>query len=158
MAGLQISYEVKGMAELVGKLQGGSGLIAAPLRTALTRSALLVQGEAQKLVPVDTGNLRRTITHRVDSAPIPTFAIIGTNAPYAIYVHEGRRPGKMPPVQALLGWARRHGVNPYVLARAIGRRGIRGRPFLRNALQRMRGQIDGALRTAARQIEANWRR
>lgn len=159
MAGVQITYEVKGLAEILAKTSAPASLIGPPLRKGLTTSALLVQGEAQRLVPVDTGNLRRTITHRVDGAAIPTFALVGTNAPYAIVVHEGRRAGAaMPPVQALLGWARRHGgLNPFLVARAIKRKGIKGRPFLKNAMGAMRGQVDAALGKAAKEIEAAWK-
>lgn len=153
---MRITYEVTGLESLLQKAGASSALIGPALRRGLTRSALLVEGEAKRLVPVDTGNLRRTITHRVDSAPIPTFAQIGTNAPYALYVHEGRKAGKQPPVAALLGWARRHKANPYLVARAIGRRGVKGRPFLKNALTAVRGQIDSALQQAAREIEARW--
>lgn len=161
MAGVQITYEVNGLAEILAKTNAPASLIGPPLRKGLTTSALLVQGEAQRLVPVDTGNLRRTITHTVDGAAIPTFALVGTNAPYALVVHEGRGAGKAPPpVQALLGWARRHGIpsnRVYLVARAIGRKGIKGRPFLKNAMARVRGQVDGALSRAAKEIEAAWK-
>lgn len=159
MAGREISYRVDGLAEIVEKLQGEGGgrLFAAPLRRGLTTSALLVQGEAQRLVPVDTGNLRRTITHRVDGAAIPTFAIIGTNAPYAQAVHDGRKRGSMPPIQALLGWARRHGIPAFLAARAIGRKGTRARPFLTDAMAAMRGKVDQALAAAAHEIEQTWK-
>lgn len=161
MAGVQFTYEVRGLAELIQKTSAPATLIGPPIRKGLTTSALLVQAEAQRLVPVDTGNLRRTITHRVDSAAIPTFAMVGTNAPYALAVHDGRGAGKAPPpVQALLGWSRRHGIprnRVYLIARSIGRKGIRGRPFLMNALRAVRGQVDGALNRAAREIEAAWK-
>lgn len=160
MAGTEITYEVKGLAELIAKCSAET-LIGPPLRKGLTASALLVQGEAQRLVPVDTGNLRRTITHRVDSTTVPLFAQIGTNAPYAEAVHEGRKAGKAPPIQALLGWARRHGIarsRVYLIARAIGRKGVKGRPFLRDALTKTRSQIDGVLATAAKEIESAWGR
>ena len=53
-------------------------------------------------------------------------------------VEEGRRPGgRPPPPQTLVGWIRRHGldVSPFVLARAIGRRGIPAKPFMAPALR-----------------------
>ncbi len=153
---VEISVQFSGFQEALRKIDGNT-LLAAPLRRALTQSALLVEGNAKRLVPVDTGNLRRSITYRVDSRPIPLFAEIGTNAPYAVFVHEGRKAGKMPPTSALLGWARRHGRNPFAVARSIGRRGIRGKPFLRNALTQARGQIQAFLSDAAREIEAAWK-
>jgi len=35
----------------------------------------------------------------------------------------GRGPGKMPPVRKLRKWAREKGINPYLVARAIGEEG-----------------------------------
>lgn len=52
---------------------------------------------------------------------------------HAKYVEEGRRPGRPPPVRALMGWAQRKLGDArlaYPVARAIGRRGIRPRPVL----------------------------
>lgn len=45
--------------------------------------------------------------------------------PYSLYAERGRSPGKMPPVKALEGWARRRGINPYLVARKIGDEGTR---------------------------------
>lgn len=157
---VHLTYTVKGLEEIVRNLANTAELIGPPLRTALTKSALLVEGQAKRLVPVDTGNLRRTITHRVDRAPVPLFAEVGTNASYARTVHDGRRAGAAPPpTSALAGWASRHGIpsnRVYLVARAIGRKGIRKRPFLQVALNSLRAEIDGILGEAARDIEARW--
>lgn len=57
---------------------------------------------------------------------------------YAGYIEYGRKPGTQPPVQSLVEWCRRHSMNgkEYVLARKIGRKGIKPRPFT-EPLQRM---------------------
>lgn len=57
---------------------------------------------------------------------------------YAGYIEYGRKPGKPPPVQSLVEWCRRHSMEgkEYVLARKIGRKGIKPRPFT-EPLQRM---------------------
>ena len=54
-------------------------------RLALTEAALIVESAAKPLVPVDTGNLKGSITHRVDGDE----AKIGTNVEYAPYVEYG---------------------------------------------------------------------
>ena len=59
---------------------------AACLR-ALERCGLQAEGYAKDLVPVDTGNLRNSITHRVDDAEPAVY--IGTNNEYAAYVELG---------------------------------------------------------------------
>lgn len=54
---------------------------------ALERCGMQAEGYAKDLCPVDTGNLRNRITHRVkDSEPA---AYIGTNVEYAPYVEFG---------------------------------------------------------------------
>lgn len=52
---------------------------------ALTASALVVEGTAKNLAPVDTGNLRNSITHEVEGPE----ARVGTNISYAIYQELG---------------------------------------------------------------------
>jgi len=52
------------------------------INKALTASALVVEGTAKNLAPVDTGNLRNSITHEVES----NEARVGTNVEYAVDV------------------------------------------------------------------------
>ena len=64
---------------------------------ALEKCGLTAEGYAKKLCPVDTGNLRNSITHTVDEEE--PAAYIGSNVEYASYVclgtgkyAEGGRP------------------------------------------------------------------
>jgi hypothetical protein len=52
----------------------------------------------------------------------------------------GTRPF-WPPLSALTVWARRHGTSAFVVARAIARRGIRGRHYLQGAFDAKRGEV-----------------
>lgn len=54
---------------------------------ALERCGEQAEGYAKDLVPVDTGNLRNSISHKVDEAE--PAADIGTNSEYAAYVEFG---------------------------------------------------------------------
>jgi HK97 gp10 family phage protein len=47
----------------------------------------MVEAEAKRLCPVDTGRLRASITNQVN--PIDSSVIIGTNVKYAPYVEYG---------------------------------------------------------------------
>jgi len=54
------------------------------------------------------GKLRRAVTTKYypDRMQIDVF-VESKIAPYALYVHEGREPGKMPPVSIIEEWARK---------------------------------------------------
>ena len=58
--------------------------IKAALLRGLETCGLVAEGYAKKLAPVDTGNLRNSITHEVDDGE--PAAYIGTNVEYAPYV------------------------------------------------------------------------
>ena len=58
--------------------------IKAALLRGLETCGLVAEGYAKKLAPVDTGNLRNSITHDVDDGE--PAAYIGTNVEYAPYV------------------------------------------------------------------------
>lgn len=67
--------------------------IRAAYARALERIGMQAEGYAQDLCPVDTGNLRNSITHTTDG----TAAYIGTNVEYAPYVELGtRRAAEQP--------------------------------------------------------------
>ena len=55
------------------------------IEIALEKCGLIAEGYAKKLCPVDTGNLRNSISHAVSD----NVAYIGTNVEYAAYVEMG---------------------------------------------------------------------
>lgn len=59
---------------------------AAMLR-ALEKCGLTAERYAKELCPVDTGNLRNSITHMVDESE--PAAYVGTNSEYGVYVELG---------------------------------------------------------------------
>lgn len=59
---------------------------AAALR-ALEKCGLTAEGYAKKLCPVDTGNLRNSISHSVSDEEMAAY--VGTNSEYGIYVEMG---------------------------------------------------------------------
>ena len=64
-----------------------SAAIKAALLRGLEKCGLVAEGYAKKLCPVDTGNLRNSITHVIDEDE--PAAYIGTNNEYAPYVELG---------------------------------------------------------------------
>ena len=103
-----------------------SGAIHAALLRGLEKCGLVAEGYAKKLCPVDTGNLRNSITHVVDEQE--PAAIIGTNNEYAAYVELGTG------IYAEGGGGR---PTPWVYQDAKGNwhytRGNKAKPFLKPA-------------------------
>lgn len=56
---------------------------------ALEEIGLTAEGYAKRACPVDTGNLRNSITHAVESGEDAVY--VGTNVEYAPYVEMGTR-------------------------------------------------------------------
>lgn len=89
----------------------------------------------------DRGEVKRSIDTRAPEASgdVIEGAIVAT-APHALYVHEGRSPGKRPPISAILPWVERKlGLAgsearsvAFLVARKVGRRGVSATPFLRD--------------------------
>ena len=73
------------------EINDNSEEIANDIKSALLRGletcGLVAEGYAKKLAPVDTGNLRNSITHDVDD--VEPAAYIGTNVEYAPYQELG---------------------------------------------------------------------
>lgn len=103
-----------------------SAAIKAALLRGLEKCGLVAEGYAKKLCPVDTGNLRNSITHVVDEQE--PAAIIGTDNEYAAYVELGTG------IYAEGGGGR---PTPWVYQDAKGNwhymRGNKAQPFLKPA-------------------------
>lgn len=70
------------------EVQDHSAEVSAKIKAALPRGlekcGLVAEGYAKKLCPVDTGNLRNSITHMIDEGGDAVY--IGTNSEYGAYV------------------------------------------------------------------------
>ena len=69
--------------------------IESAIGVALEKIGLLAEGYAQMKCPVDTGNLRASITHEVDAGGKAVY--IGTNVEYGPYVELGTSKQKAQP-------------------------------------------------------------
>lgn len=89
----------------------------------------------------------------------PALGRVYSNLLPAKFADGGRRPGaKLPPVDFVERWANARGIDasPFAIARAIARRGIRGRFFMRAGRRAVREAAPALLRTAAERIAARW--
>jgi HK97 gp10 family phage protein len=127
---------------------GTAAQIAAQLRNivtnrtlteAMTRSVLIVEGNAKREAPVKTGNLRRTITSKVEQGG--KRGRVGTNAPYARAVHDGSRPHiiRAKRAKAMMWPGAAHPV------RSVKHPGNKPNPFITRAADTSRGPVEREL-------------
>lgn len=122
----------------------------------LTSLALIGERTARIEAPKDTSAGARSIVSEVQ----PMMAMVYTPLAYMRVMNDGRAPGaRMPPPDALAGWAQRHGFTGslFVLARSIGRRGIKGVHFMEKARDAVVAAMPAEIEKAARKVVEQWR-
>lgn len=109
------------MADGVSVTRDNTGQVAdgidSAIGAALEEIGLLAENYAARKCPVDTGNLRGSITHEVDAGDNAVY--IGTNVEYAPYVELGTSRQRAQPF--LVPAASGHGAQyRQVLKKALG--------------------------------------
>ena len=109
------------MADGVSVIRDNTGQVVdgidSAIGAALEKIGLLAENYAERKCPVDTGNLRGSIAHEVDTADNAVY--IGTNVEYAPYVELGTSRQEAQPF--LRPAASEHGEQyRQVLKKALG--------------------------------------
>ena len=157
-----LRIEIRGLEDMQRKLKGGGRLLSRPMRRGLERIGGAGELIAKREVPVDTGDTRRFLTHQVDKKNPPEFVRIGSDKEVARFVHgdfdetKSRSRPHFPPIKALEGWARRHGIPVFALQRAIGRRGTPFHPFLPRTMGKLQGIVRSTMSKVASDVERLW--
>lgn len=83
-----IALKIEGLKELVDKYGSAKpDALQAGLRRGIVLASVYAQGEARRIVPVDTGHLRRNIWYRTENDGFR--GVIGSNVEYARAVELG---------------------------------------------------------------------
>lgn len=127
--------------EMDRRLAAYSGRLEGELRNAMTAGLLILEADQRRHVAQDTRQLMGSISHQVHGMGLALTGEVGPTKRYGLFVERGRRPGRYPPIAAIAGWARRHGIPPFLVARAIARKGTRAQPFVQPSLDRNRDRI-----------------
>lgn len=147
MASKPVTVKIEGMNELQKAFAKSPQIVKESIDPAIRKAILTIQARAIPHIPTDSGFLR--------NSNMPFFSSLkGTlenRSPYAIFVHEGTRP-HFPPIHAIERWADRHGINPFVVARAISRKGTKGIPFYDMAIKESQPIIDSIFGSALKTI------
>ena len=154
-----VAVEITGLTELKVSLRQLRKFT--PMRMdVLEPAARLGQSVAKGAAP-SSGlryNVQRDISRRVTARQARVF----THDYRARFIEHGRREGaKLPPINNddFRYWGETHDVprsRLYLIARAIARRGIKGRFFMRAGREAVRQALPGFLATCARHLEAIW--
>lgn len=79
-------FKVKLDKEAINRLVGGPDI-----EKALQIVGQVGEGSAKTHAPVDTGNLRRSITHEIGRRDLQRYVRVGTNVEYAVFQELGTR-------------------------------------------------------------------
>ena len=118
--------------------------VASALKAGIRKSIFTLEARAKKETPVGvSGFLRNAYRENFDGLK---GELVNTKE-YARYVHEGRKPGKMPPIGPIALWARRKGlaIPAFVIARSIAKKGTKANPFLKRSAQMEESNIRSIL-------------
>ena len=138
------TVKITGMDVFVFALAKKSRATQKAFRNSAVRGGLRIQREAQKRVPVDTGNLRASAATRTAKDSRGTRVDVGFTASYALFVHEntdmklkGMPRGEAEPGKGYRG----HYWDPQPQA---------GPKFLENPARELEGSIISDLRRSVR--------
>lgn len=151
--------EIRGMEELKRDLRTLRKL--APLRTeVLEPGAKLGQSVAKATAP--SGGLRYNPQRDIRRRVTAKTARVYVSNHRARFIEKGRAAGaKLPPVRddGFRYWAETHGIPQtrlFVLARAIAKRGIKGRFFMRAGREAVAAALPRLNANCARALERLW--
>lgn len=151
---MSLSVEWRGVEALRRKLR--PELVREPAARLIERAADFTTREVRAGAQEVSANVARSFSAQVR----PLSARVVSRHPGALPLEFGRRAGtKQPPLEALRSWAAARGLEEvlFPIARAIARRGIRGRFFARRTVQRLMAQeLPRLLGRAVLEIRARW--
>lgn len=155
-----MSSKLVGMASLKRKLERATGETHRAVEVEVKRSLVAIERGAKKRVKVDQGELRNSLAHQIHANRMGNMfsGRAGTNKVHGPPTEFGRRPGSMPPVEAIRRWAKRKGIPEdaaYAIALKIARQGTAPAPFLFPSFEEERPKF---IRNVARAMDdAHWR-
>jgi len=81
--------EIRGVQSVLSSLAAARPRYGAAIERGLKKAGLFLQRESQKIVPVQTGNLKNSaFTRNVGGRGAAADVVVGYTAAYAVYVHE----------------------------------------------------------------------
>lgn len=148
-----VTIKLIGMENAMAKMK--PSIAGRPIRRFFERGSILIFNEAVSTAPVGTtGRLKGSHAWKVDPAPLPLSATVGTKLDYASDVHFGTPPHYVDPSE-LDDWARLKKIRGGGQAASewIAERGTKANPWLYEALSSQTTAIKAFVPVLASEIE-----
>jgi len=147
--GLVLDVNIDEILEFASDLANGPRVIARNMRATMRKSLPVLEHSIVARTPVNIGALRGSISHEMRGQGVDLYGRVFSPLEYGAAVERGRRPGRMPPIDAIQYWVERKGIagdeDPrqvaFLIARAIGRRGTKGAFMFRDGLEAARPRV-----------------
>lgn len=171
-----LSVRIDGLEDLRAKMGGAPPEVRRHAFRAMKDATNLLRDEVKRRIHSPGGHARRGIVGRVTTPQRGLYGLVakatvaqmpdvatgivrpgkGANAKAAVFSMRTRNPGRPGPSPAeARKIARRYGLPPeaaFPLARAIARRGTKGRPVMDPTLRAMRRRVEGVFADAMREL------
>lgn len=129
----QVTVRIQNLDALKSAFKQSPETVAHHIRNMSAELALYLEGQSKDRAPTDTSRLKGSINTQLNIGPGGLGAIVATGTNYAAAVHEGSRP-HWTSVKNLADWARRKGISPYAVQKAIAKHGTKPHPFMKDAV------------------------
>ena len=135
---MSLSVKIEGLEELNAALVKMPPELRKEQRKAMSRALTIMQDEARQLIHSPAGHASKGIVQRITGSgeTVKGRLMPGArpNGLATIFAQQSSRPGRRPPpISAIAKLARSLGINPFALARSIGKKGTKGHPIMREA-------------------------
>ena len=108
---MDITIQAPDLPRMIRKYQNAPSVIEEEFAKAVEESALHAEGEIVERTPANRSRLRNAIATHTEHSPGVSRGIVEVaGLPYAIPVEIGRKPGTMPPVDAIQRWVHDKGL------------------------------------------------
>lgn len=163
---MQLTMELRGVERMVARHAELERDLKAELLVTMREVGREVRSEMKAAAPKFTGALQQGIRMRSSSRRMSV--VVKAHASHSWLVEHGRGGGKMPSVdpskaanpksaQRLLDWAKAHNINPFILARAIARKGTQAHPFSAGPIERGKAAFEFEMQAAVDRVLAKYR-
>lgn len=120
------------------------------LKNGIRKSLITLEGTAKMETPVNTGFLRNSFRTRFTDL---TWELANTSL-YAQFVHDWRKPGRMPPTSAIDFWVKRKGIQvpTFLIARSIARKWTQANPFMTRTVEKEENNVQAIFNSEIRKL------